>query len=184
MEGIHKTALVVSKILEILHWIAAVLVAALAVCTLAARDWLTVILEQSVSAHGITLSIYNFEAVAADSNGAVDMAVVFCFSLGAVVILALMAMVFRNVYLIIRKSRDTSPFQKENIRRLRQIGIFTIAAPVIGLVMSILIRLISDVELIEATVGVDGFVMGILVLCLTQYFAYGAELEADVDGLV
>ena len=31
---------------------------------------------------------------------------------------------------------------------------------------------------------VAGIFMGIIVLCLTQFFVHGAELENDVDGLL
>ncbi|MCI8497508.1 MAG: hypothetical protein HFE85_04585, partial [Clostridiales bacterium] len=99
-------------------------------------------------------------------------------------IFSLMAMVFRNLYLIVKKSEDTTPFQKDNIRMLKEIGIFSIAVPIVGLIMSIIIRLVLGVDTVETSVRLDGFVMGIIVLCLTQFFAHGAELEKDVDGLL
>lgn len=94
-----------------------------------------------------------------------------------------MVLVFRNVYLVFKKSENATPFQKENVCRLRKIGIFSIAVPVVAFVMRIIIRLIIG-DAAEITVGQDGIFMGIVVLCLTQYFAYGATLEEDVDGLV
>ena len=95
-----------------------------------------------------------------------------------------MAMVFRNLYLIIKKSEGTTPFQKDNVRMLREIGIFTIAIPVIGFVMSVIARLAIGYEVAEISNSMDGFIMGIIVLCLTQFFAHGVELENDVDGLL
>ena len=38
--------------------------------------------------------------------------------------------------------------------------------------------------MIEMSVDLDGFVMGILVLFLTQIFKRGIELQNDVDGLL
>ena len=67
---------------------------------------------------------------------------------------------------------------------LREIGIFSISIPVVGLIMSIIIRLIVGVEAAETSVNLSGFIMGIIVLCLTQYFTHGADIEKDVDGLV
>ena len=64
---------------------------------------------------------------------------------------------------------------------LREIGIFCIVVPVIGLVMSAVSRLVLGVE---TSVNLYGFSMGIIVLCLTQSFAHGAALEQDVEGLV
>ena len=56
--------------------------------------------------------------------------------------------------------------------------------PVVGLIMSIVVRLVIGAEAAEISVGQGGIFMGIIVLCLTQYFVYGAELEKDVDGLL
>ena len=72
----------------------------------------------------------------------------------------------------------------ENIRRLRGIGILSIAIPVVGIVMSTAIRLILGADAVESSLHFDGLIMGIIVLCLTQFFIYGATLERDVDGLL
>ncbi len=114
----------------------------------------------------------------------IDMTTFLLFGIGAVIILILMAMVFRNVHLIFKKSENGTPFQKDNIRMLKEIGIFSITVPVIGLVMSVIIRLVIGVDAVEININQSGLFMGIIVLCLTQYFIYGAELEKDVDGLL
>lgn len=117
-------------------------------------------------------------------DGSIDMTTFLLFGIGAVIILILMAMVFRNVHLIFKKSENGTPFQKDNIRMLKEIGIFSITVPVIGLVMSVIIRLVIGVDAVEININQSGLFMGIIVLCLTQYFIYGAELEKDVDGLL
>ena len=101
-----------------------------------------------------------------------------------IIILAVMAMVFRNLYLIFKKSENGTPFQKDNIRMMKEIGIFSIAVPVIGFIMSIIVRLVTGVETAEISIDMGGIFMGIIVLCLTQYFIHGANLEKDVDGLL
>ena len=103
---------------------------------------------------------------------------------GAVLILALMAMIFRNLNLIIKKSEGTTPFQPDNVRMFREIGIFSIAVPVVGLIMSIITRLVLGAEAAEVSNNFSGLVIGIVVLCITQFFAHGIELEKDVDGLL
>ena len=50
--------------------------------------------------------------------------------------------------------------------------------------MSIICRLILGVDAVETSINFYGFFMGIVVLCLTQFFIHGAELEKDVDGLL
>ena len=67
---------------------------------------------------------------------------------------------------------------------MREIGIFSIAIPVIGFFMNLIIRLVTGVETAEISVDTAGIFMGIIVLCLTQFFVHGAELEKDVDGLL
>ena len=61
---------------------------------------------------------------------------------------------------------------------------FSIAVPVIGLLMSVVLRLAVGVDTAEISVSQSGVFMGIIVLCLTQCFIYGAKLESDVDGLL
>ena len=117
-------------------------------------------------------------------NGSVDMKALFLFGIGAVIILSLMAMVFRNLNLIIKKSEGSTPFQADNIRMLKEIGIFSFSIPLVGLIMSIICRLILGVDAVETSINFYGFFMGIVVLCLTQFFIHGAELEKDVDGLL
>ena len=67
---------------------------------------------------------------------------------------------------------------------MREIGIFSIAVPVIGLFMSFIVRLIIGVDAVEKSMDMNGVFMGIVVLCLTPFFVHGAELEKDVDGLL
>ena len=67
---------------------------------------------------------------------------------------------------------------------MREIGLFSIAVPVIGLFMSFVFRLVTGVDAVENSMDMNGIFMGIVVLCLTQFFVHGAALETDVDGLL
>ena len=67
---------------------------------------------------------------------------------------------------------------------LKEIGIFSITVPIIGLIMSTIIRLVIGVDAAEISVNQGGIFMGIIVLCLTRYFIRGIELEKDVEGLL
>ena len=93
-------------------------------------------------------------------------------------------MIFRNLHLIIKKSEGRTPFQPDNVRMFREIGIFSIAVPAVGLIMSIIARIVIGVEVAEISNSFEGFVIGIVVLCITQFFAHGIEIEKDVDGLL
>lgn len=185
MKGINGLAKIVTKILEVFHWVGTGLMAAATVCALAAPQWVGYLVSFDVKeCCGASLAVYGFEVSTPAANGRVDMTIFFLFGIGATVILALMAMVFRNLYLIFKKSENATPFQKDNIRMMKEIGIFSIAVPVVGFVMSVITRIVIGAEAAEVSVSQSGIFMGIIVLCLTRFFVYGAELEKDVDGLL
>ncbi|MBQ7872076.1 MAG: hypothetical protein IJ357_08035 [Oscillospiraceae bacterium] len=185
MKKISKLGAVLTGILEIFHWVGAALMTAAAVCSVAAPRWVGCFVGfEAKDCCGTALNVYGFEVVAPVVDGAVNMCAFLVFAIGAVIILGLMAMVFRDLHLIFRRSGETTPFQQENIRRLKEIGILSIAVPLVGLVMSIIARIVIGPEAAETSVNQGGIFMGVIVLCLTRYFIHGAELEQDVDGLL
>ena len=185
MKSINKVAKVVTKIVEVFHWVAVALMIAATICSVVAPSWVGYFVGfDAKECCGAELAIYGFEINAKVVDGNVDMTAFLMFGIGAVVILALMAMIFRNLNLIIKKSEGTTPFQTENVRMFREIGIFSIAVPVVGLIMSIITRLVLGVEVAEIASGFEGLLIGVVVLCLTQFFAHGVEIEKDVDGLL
>ena len=113
------------------------------------------------------------------------------FFLTLAITLALMAMCARNVHLIFktsegrtRFSKGKTPFQPDNIRMVREIGIFLIAIPVVQFIMSIVARICLGPDAVESSLGLQNVFMGLVVLALSQYFAYGMQLQSDVDGLL
>ena len=185
MKGMYRLGTVVTKIMEVFHWVGVALMAAATVCSVAAPQWMGYFVGiDGKECCGADLKVYGFEVNAPIVEGAVNMTSFFFFGIGATLILAVMAMVFRNLHLIFKKSEHTTPFQKDNIRMMKEIGIFSIAVPVIGLIMSAIVRLVSGVETTEISIDMGGVFMGIIVLCLTQVFIHGAELEKDVEGLL
>ena len=185
MKGIVKAAKIATKIVEVFHWVGTALMLAATVCSLAAPAWVKYLVGiNAKECYGAELNVYGFEVIAPVENGSIDMKALFLFGIGAVIILSLMAMVFRNLNLIIKKSEGSTPFQADIIRMLKEIGIFSFSIPLVGLIMSIVCRLILGVDAVETSINFYGFFMGIVVLCLTQFFIHGAELEKDVDGLL
>lgn len=186
MKGISKLAKIVTKIVEVCHWVGAGLMAATVVCCVAAPRYIGhfVDLDVKEGCSAELLDVYGFQVSVPVTNGSLDMTTFVLFGIGAAIILALMAVIFHNLNLVFKKSENATPFQKDNIRRMKEIGIFSIAVPLIGFVMSILIRLVTGVESAEISLNLGGIVMGIVVLCLTGYFIHGAELEEDINGLL
>ena len=185
MKDINKLGTVITKIVEVCHWVGASLMAAATVCSAVAPAWVKYVVGfDAKECCGANLEVYGFEVNAPVVNGETDMLAFMLFGIVATVILAVMAMIFHNLHFILKNSENVTPFRKENIHKMRQIGIFAIAVPVIGLIMSVIIRLIIGVETAEISIDMNGIFMGIIVLCLTQFFVHGVELEQDVDGLV
>ena len=185
MRGISSVTKIVAKIFEIGHWVGAAIMTAASICVKAAPEWAGCFVGlDAKDCCGANLEVYGFEVNAPVVNGNTDMTSFFIFGIGATLILIVMAMVFRNLHLIFKKSESATPFQKDNVRMMREIGIFSIAVPVIGLFMSFVFRLVTGVDAVENSMDMNGIFMGIVVLCLTQFFVHGAALEADVDGLL
>ena len=184
MKGI-KLGKIITKILEVFHWVGAALMTAATVCSVVAPDWVKYFVGfEAKDCCGANLEVYGFEVNAPVVNGKTDMTTFMLFGIGTILILAVMAMVFRNLHLIFKKSENASPFQKDNIRMMKEIGYFSMAVPIIGFMMSVVVRLVVGVEAAELSLDTAGIFMGIIVLSLTQFFVHGASLEEDVDGLL
>ena len=96
----------------------------------------------------------------------------------------LMGLIFRNIYRIFRNSNTDSPFSSANIKMVRDIGIYAILIPVANILVSIIAVIVVGKDGFQASVSLMEVAFGLVVLCLSQFFAYGAQLEKDVDGLV
>ena len=162
--------IVITKILEVFHWVGTALMLAATICSVATPNWVKYFVGfDAKDCCGANLEVYGFEVNAPVIDGNVDATSFLLFGIGAIIILAVMAMVFRNLHLIFKKSENATPFQKDNIRMMREIGIFSIAVPVIGLIMSVIVRLVTGVETSEISIDMGGIFMGIIVLCITQF---------------
>lgn len=184
MKSVNKIAKVLTRVVEITHWVGAALMAAAAVIAAFAPKNLDRFVMFDTSDFAGQLEIYGFEIGVFTADGVLNLKAFIIFAVCGVILLSLMAMVFRNLHLIIKKSESSTPFQKDNVRMLNEIGYFSIAIPIVGLTFGIIARLILGVDAVEISNNLDGFIMGIIVLCLTSFFAHGVELENDVDGLV
>ncbi len=177
---------ILAKICEIAHWVGVVCMVLLLVFSIFFRDLLPKYI--AISEQGDTVAeCYGFEINVINADGSFRIGALIILSIFAIIAFSLMAMVFRNLYLIIKnisRETDNSPFSKDNIRMVREIGIFAIAVPIVGQIMQIVAFIAPGAENVEMSVALDGFMMGLLALVLTQIFAYGARLEADVEGLL
>lgn len=190
-EKLTKVATVMSKLFEIGYDIGAVCMTVGLVLFLVDRNLFPGSLVKSMPAPGEAWGIQGFSLVIANPDGSLNGGAVIIFLLAGTLILELMAWVFRDVNLILRTtqgltkfSQGKTPFQKDNVRMMREIGIFFLAIAVVEFVLSSVAVLVIGPELAEVSADFSGIVIGILMLCLSQVFAQGMEMQNDVDGLV
>lgn len=180
MKQLHKSAAIMAKVLEVGHFLAGIVAIIFFVMSFVAQETMFGLLDGMDT----QMKVYGFGLDLHTVNGAVNLTLVRIFSITALFLFLFMAMVFRNVYLIFKTAKGTTPFQKDVVRMIREIGIFYIAIPIVGLIMSTIARLMLGVDAVEASMDVSGFITGFLLLCLSQIFAYGVELQTDTDGLL
>lgn len=183
MKSLNTITKIITKILETVHWISSVFMAVCGIFAAVSPDMLYKIVDIKSLKDSSDTSVYGFNVDIFNTAGEIDTQTFVLFCIGSVIIFAAVAMIFRNINIIIKKSEKDTPFQSDNIRMMREIGIFSILIPITGLIMCTIIRIINA-GAVEASVNQSGIVMGIIVLCLTQVFVRGTELEKDVDGLV
>ena len=125
MKKLNTLGKVITKILEVFHWVGVALMIAAIICSVAAPNLVGYFVGfDAKECCGANLEVYGFEINAPVVDGKIDTATFVIFGIGSVIILALMAMVFRNLNKIFKKSENTTPFQKDNVRLVREIGIF------------------------------------------------------------
>ena len=123
----------------------------------------------------------------------------------------LMSLIFHNIRRIFDVSTGVdwdsiapTPFQPANVKLLRQVGFYAIAIPLVKFFSHWLAQIIHASEQIPEfniitfftttimfphklpipSISLEEIFMGVAIFCLAQIFAYGVELQTDVDGLL
>lgn len=189
MKTLNKATLFLSKFFEILYWLGALFSAGLVITTLVARNWLEQLLQKTMTGAFDGIKVGGLELVV--TGGKISMSAFALSAVAGIVIASLFAMIFRNVYLILKTaqgktwfSQGDTPFQKDIVRMLREIGIFLLSTCAVDLLWSIGLRFFIGVDNVELSIGLEKIILGMMVLCLTQFFDYGSQLQKDVDGLL
>ena len=126
MAGIPKIAKVVTKVVEIFHWVGTALMAAAMVCALVNPAWVKYFVSfEAKECCGAELEVYSFSIRAAVENGKVDMTAFVLFGIGATLILALMAAIFHELSAMISSAGEGTPFSEANAKRLYKVGFYS-----------------------------------------------------------
>lgn len=189
-DTLTKVATILTKIFEVLYNVGAITMTVAFVLIL-----LDPVLPGNVIWGGALpmeeLRVQGFAIRIAGPDGTVDNRALIVFLLTGALILELMAWVFRDVNLILRTtqgltkfSKGKTPFQKDNVRMMREIGIFFFSIAVVEFAASSVAVMLLGPETAEVSADMGGIVVGVLMLCLSQVFAIGQKMQEDIDGLV
>lgn len=199
MKKLNRVVTVLSRIGEIACWVGCgLLLVAIVMVLVGHAELLRLVgsFDAEALAAGISGSImqtirldtYEFTLVVTNGSGPALAAMLVLFLVMLLACVALTGLILRNIYRIFKSGMERSPFCSENIRMVRNIGIYSLAIPAVEVVTELLAGLLSlifrEIEHVDVSVALTGVFMGLVVLCLSQYFAYGAKLEADTEGLV
>ena len=166
----------VSKILEIICWMGVAALLFTAIAGVVNTEWMTqnLIADSGLSMNGVEMNI----------NENASLSSIIIVLLGGVAGFVTLGILFHNMHKVLTNAIQGEYFTADNITRIERIGWLSILLPIIGFVTSVLAKLFGGPDALEISVDLTGVVMGILVLCLSQFFAHGVKLENDVDGLV
>ncbi|MBQ0071536.1 MAG: DUF2975 domain-containing protein [Spirochaetales bacterium] len=190
MEKLNKAIIVISKIAEVVVLVGMVVLIGMFLFTIFGADFITETLKADAMQMRVTINGATYEVL--DEVGNVHLSA-FRFALAAAFSACILVfMVVRNINLIFRTtegktwfSKGDTPFQPDNIRMVREIGIFIILMPVLEAVIALLATVFTPYPVLaDFEIDITLFFIGLVVLALSQYFAYGMELQNEVDGLV
>ena len=185
---LNKAATIIAKITEVFHWVGMALLFGTLLSYFINKEWIRYFIGLDGSGE---FSVYGYTIRVMDKGGNLIGGAFVSALIVGIIVLGLMAMIFRNINLIFKTSEGktkfstgATPFQASNVRMMKEIGIFAISIPVVQFICDFITTLIVDWDVIESSVSMTGIFFGIAMLCLSQFFAYGVQLQSDADGLV
>lgn len=182
---LRNVTAIIAKIIEVVSWF---VTASLLVSSLVLAINKSLIMDEynkEVATNGqFSLTVTNGADLTDSFMASVARGTAFFELAPYIVLLIITALIFMNIYKVFRKSNTASPFSEENIKRIKTIGYLTIAIPVAKVVIQLICIAAIGSTNYDFSISLSEFAFGLVALSLAQYFAYGAQLEHDVDGLV
>ncbi len=183
----NKAVIIISKILEVVHWVGCGFMVALTIVFASGHIDLAKYLTDA-GASTDDIEMYGL-ALSTESGGALSNGSLAIFFGSGILTMAILALIFRYVYLIFKTAEGktkfaegATPFQQPIIDMTRRIGFLCIALPAVQLVTSIIEGVAFGGN--ETSVEFTTVLFGLIVLCLSRFFSYGIELQKDTEGLV
>ena len=186
MKGKAKAGYVLARIFEVIMWIGAAAMALSFLLGIAAPGAVAEAVDAGAAERKLTMVMTPGALGRMDitgPDGTLRLGLYLLYTAAGAAELALTASVFRRIWQIIRMSWGSTPFQRPVVKKVRQIGWLFIAAPLVTVAVS-LAGFVSFWPEYSFVVDVSGIITGVIVLALSQIFAYGVKLEDDVEGLL
>ena len=186
MKGKAKAGYVLARIAEVLMWAAAAAMLLSFLIGIAAPDTVEEIFGVGAGDRKLTMALVPGALDRMDITGPDGELVMGSYMLHAVagaIELALTALIFRRIWQIIKLSWASTPFQRPVVDKVKQIGWLFIASPLVTVAVS-LVNFVIIWPKLSFTVDASGIITGVIMLALSQIFAYGVKLEDDVEGLL
>lgn len=182
--GLGRAVKIISKIVEISSWIGCGITAALIATLAFSRDLGLMKYFTDVTQDNVNATVAGFSIGLSNADGTPIFGAFMILFVTVLFVLILIALAFRNVNKVFKSAEDSTPFLMENVTRIKKIGYYIIAIPVVDVIMSLIAKIVIGINVVETSVDFSYIFAGIVVLAISQIFAYGVKLEADVDGLV
>lgn len=176
-EKLNQAATVAAKAVEVLYWICGFAALAVLMSYVFQADVILDILRTGWDSIPESLDIPYY--------------IGFAILIGVeLAICVLGARIFCGVYLLFRTaagktsfSLGPTPFQPANVKLLRQMGRMAIGIPLVEILgYGVAACLMGPGIFTKVYFSIGYLVLGVVVLCLSQFFAYGVELQTDVEG--
>ena len=198
MKGVNKFTMIASKIIEVFLWVGTVclIIGIIGSCFVVTKlnsaiksgEFTFALAHDEFQKAGIDISAEELAKYAQESewfnaDGTIKVSRIILTLIGALAECAAFALVFRNIYLIIKTSEGktvfshgATPFQEDITRMIREIGIFLFVMSGIVLALSWFGSAI-EFNLLYVFIG-------LLMLSLSNMFRYGEELQQESDETI
>ena len=181
MKGKAKAGYVLARIAEVFMWVTAALTVVSFLAVLIAPEAVTAMSGAGVKVVVMSGALGRVDVM--DPDGTLNRGLYLLYTAAGTVELALTALVFRRIWQIIKLSWASTPFQRPVVDKVKQIGWLFIASPLVTMAVGLVNFLIRWPN-ISVKVDASDIITGVIVLALSQVFAYGVKLEDDVEGLL
>lgn len=179
MRNLYKAAYVCSKVLEVFVWIILVgVLFFLAVCGFSGNS-----IIEKIAAGTLGFNSTNFGGLQLRIQNS-DITVTVLIFMGIAIIAVAICMIFicRQINIMFRSVyRGNTPFTKENIIRIKSMGMVLIVYNLFDFILGFLMKAAVQNGNIIISFSLNGLMTGLLLICLSGIFSYGIKLQQEVD---